>query len=189
MPKLAELLQQFTDKSTQHALCLHLNPDDITNVTPEHVDFIKATFHDLIVEEKKSDLIPVYAKYWDNIYEGRPFEIFTIDIPSNIVEALNTKYAEKLAEIECRRMAKNSAKYKVRDIVLVRDQLNQWLLSRVLQVYAYDNHTVYYVEFLEYPDITNEIIVDPLRIKKYYMNKAKLLSSSIEKISDTEKKN
>jgi hypothetical protein len=73
-----------------------------------------------------------------------------------------------LAEIEHRRLAKNSTKYKAREIVLVRDKLNQWLLSRVLQSYAYDGHAVYYVEFLEYPDIDNEIIVDPLRIKKYY---------------------
>lgn len=186
MPKLAELLQQFMDKPTQHALCLHLNLCDITDVPSEQVNFIKAIFHGLIVDDNKTDLIPVYAKFWDNIYEGRPFDIFTIEIPSNIIESVNKKYAEKLAEIERRRLAKNSTKYKAREIVLVRDKLNQWLLSRVLQSYAYDGRTVYYVEFLEYPDIDNEIIVDPLRIKKYYLPKNKQF---VNQITDEQKKN
>ena len=186
MPKLAELLQQFTDKTTQHALCLHLNMCDITDVPDQQVNFIKAIFHSLIVDDNKNDLIPVYAKFWDNIYEGRPFDIFTIEIPSNIIESINKKYAEKLAEIERRRLAKNSTKYKAREIVLVRDKLNQWLLSRVLQSYAYDGHTVYYVEFLEYPDIDNEIIVDPLRIKKYYLPKNKQF---VNQTTDEQKKN
>ena len=169
MVRLSELLQQFNTRDQWYMLCLHANADDLAD--SQEALFIKGVFHTLIVDDKRHDLIPVYTQFWPNIYEGLPFEIFCVDIPSNLIEIHNAKYAASLARIEQRRALANQSAYHAREIVLVRDKLNIWLLARVLAVFTYDGRSVWHVEFLEYPSVANELIVDPLRIKKYHMPK------------------
>jgi hypothetical protein len=176
MVRLAELLQQFKARDQWYMLCLHCNADDLRD--DAEALFIKGVFHTLIVDDKHTDLIPVYAQFWPNIYEGMPFEIFCVDIPSNLIEIQNAKYAASLARIEQRRVLADKSAYRAREIVIVRDKLNTWLLARVLAVFTYDGRSVWHVEFLEYPSIANEIIVDPLRIKKYRMPKFKQVKTA-----------
>jgi hypothetical protein len=166
---LYDLLQEFKDPTIQYALCLHCQPSDLSN--QEHAEFIRAVFHILITERERHMLIPVYAVYWENIFKDLPANIFVPEIPGNYVDVVKAKYAERIKNEEKRRQAFITAKYKERELVRVRDKANQWHLSRVIKVYSYNGKNVYFVEFLEFADSFNEVIIDPLRIKKYVEHK------------------
>lgn len=152
-------------------LKMHIKNENLTNL---QLLYVKAKFHDFIVNEKYVSFIPLYNEIFnDKLYENvevldsyqvvlsQEFIIEkTKEYTDNLNNLLNKKYLVKLS-------------FDVDEIVGAKDKSGKWWMSRVLAIYNYNSHVVYYVEFLGWGTQFNEFISDKFRIEKYKPKKHK----------------
>ncbi len=149
--------------------------------------FVKAIFHDKIVNGNLTYLIPRYNSIfndapYDNIYNEMPN---LSEKPEELTDAYKqqfiAEYQKKVHDAEVvKRISAKPPKFKEGDIVGAQDKEGRWWLSHVLQVFsAYGQH-VYYVEFKGWGSQFNEFITSPFKIRQFNPRKHKLYRAAWE---------
>lgn len=130
---------------------------------------VKAKFDEFILKEKIYDLIPIYNKiYNDKIYENINFENKKIEIPEKFINECIENYNQNLEKYYKKRTAlKTYPLFEKDEIVGAKDKEGNWWMSKILEVFQYNEHTLYYVEFIGWGEQFNEFITDSFRIKRY----------------------
>ena len=131
---------------------------------------IKYSAHHFIIEKGWHDLV----YYYNLIFNDKMYnDVGDINIfePVLSVEWINEKiklYQNKCREIEIRKKLKDkSYKYEKGEIVGAKDKEGRWWMSQVLEIFNYNQHCIYYIEFLGWGEEFNEFIVDKFRIARY----------------------
>ena len=131
---------------------------------------IKYSSHHFIVEKGWHDLVYYYNlifndKMYNDVGDSNIFE------PVLPIEWINEKikiYQDKHREIEIKKILKDkSYKYEKGEIIGAKDKEGRWWMSRIIEIFTYNHHSVYYVEFLGWGENFNEFIVDRFRIDRY----------------------
>jgi hypothetical protein len=131
---------------------------------------IKYSSHHFIVEKGWHDLVYYYNlifndKMYNDVGDSNIFE------PVLPIEWINEKikiYQDKHREIEFKKILKDkSYKYEKGEIIGAKDKEGRWWMSRIIEIFTYNQHSVYYVEFLGWGENFNEFIVDRFRIDRY----------------------
>jgi hypothetical protein len=163
----------------QHIACykhfLSLEKYNTFNVT------IKAKFHQFIHKEGVLSLIPIYNEiYNDGLYDS--YEIpETIDLPEDFFADCLHEYRASLEELRIRNDSKKKKpKFSEGEIVGAKDKQGNWWLSRILKVWTYGIHIIYYVEFCGWGDTFNEFITNPYFIQKFNPRKHRLFRGVVE---------
>ena len=130
---------------------------------------MKDKLHELIVDEKMIELIPIYNdifkdKLYANITWGPPKEIINdIDFKELVIT-----YNEKVANYIIRKKySLEGHPFEEGEIVGAKNSEGDWWMSRIIKIFSYLQHNIFYIEFLGWGDECNEFITDICRIKKY----------------------
>lgn len=104
----------------------------------------------------------------DSIMPIRPF-------PDDVIRDMISKYDEQQAQYEKlaaeRAEQRSAAKYRVGEVVGVKNKDGVWYLSRVLYVAEHCGLCAYFIEYMGMGDAFNEVITDAKRIEKYNPHK------------------
>jgi hypothetical protein len=204
MSAFLEVMAMFQNKASRMAtsqLILAAVADDRhilfkpTDDVRRLVLIIKAKFDEFIIREHMVELIPIYNKIFnDNLYDGELYKAETdADLCSYMT--LSEDESRKLLEdykhrlYTRKKVAKGNYKAKTftkGEIVGAKDRDGHWWLSRIIDMFKYDDHTGYYVEFLGWGDKFNEFIVDKCRIAKFNPKKH-ILYRGTAKLEDADK--
>lgn len=131
---------------------------------------IKYSAHHFIVEKGWHDLVYYYNlifndKMYNDVADTNIFE------PVLSSEWINEKikiYQNKCRELEIKKRLKDkSYKYEKGEIVGAKDKEGRWWMSRIIEIFNYNQHYIYYVEFLGWGEKFNEFITDRFRIARY----------------------
>jgi hypothetical protein len=122
---------------------------------------IKALFHRYITEIGCHNLIEIYNRVFsDKLYEAANLPILRIpQLSDEWCKERVADYKQKIRVLSAIKAGKRPPQeFAVGEIVGARDRENNWWMSRVLAVFTYEQHVVYYVEFLGWGEQFNEFI-------------------------------
>ncbi len=140
------------------------------NCTPAFLILVKALFHRYIAILGHTDLIEIYDDiFTDGLYADKIKSYVFVPILTEEWRMEKIKeYQESVQQAYIRKNAKKAIpKYEINEIVGAKDKEGRWWLSKVLAVYEYNKHVVYYVEFVGWGEKFNEFISDGFRLQKY----------------------
>ena len=130
---------------------------------------MKYKFHEMIIDEKMIELVPIYNKMFnDNLYDRIVF-----NTPQEIVDevdfkALVDEYNEKKTEYLLRKKySRIGHPFEEGEIVGAKNREGDWWMSRIIKIFNYLQHNIFYVEFLGWGEEFNEFIPDVCKIKKF----------------------
>lgn len=132
--------------------------------------FVKSLFHRYIAGLGHKELIDIYDEIFnDKLYSGDSAKHVFVPVLSDEWRVEKIKeYQEHMQQVHVRRVAKrNPPKYEAGEIIGAKDKEGRWWMSKVLDVYEYQNNQVYYVEFIGWGEKFNEFIADGFRLQKF----------------------
>jgi hypothetical protein len=134
---------------------------------------VKALFHELIVKKNYTTLVEVYNDiFTDLIYDKLSNELFVPVIPEDWIQQKIVEYKNSLNTMLTHQMFNKKINiYTKKEIVGAKDKEGRWWMAQILAVYNYNNHYVYYVEFLGWGEKFNEFITDKMRLSKFNKKK------------------
>ena len=145
---------------------------DILNSNKNLSQFVlimKYKFHEMIIDKKMIELVPIYNKTFnDNLYDRIVF-----NTPQEIVDevdfkALVDEYNEKKTEYLLRKKySRTRHPFEEGEIVGAKNREGDWWMSRIIKIFNYLQHNIFYVEFLGWGEEFNEFIPDVCKIKKF----------------------
>lgn len=132
---------------------------------------VKAKFDEFIVKNSLHQLIPYYNKIFsDKMYDNisnrsTPGEIYiSKDEIDLFTEIYNREVADRVKKLNSLR---KPLKFEEEEIVGAKDKEGKWWMAKILKIYSYKEHNVYYVEFLGWGSKFNEFITDTYRIERF----------------------
>ncbi len=139
-------------------------------VNKEFMYLIKTLFHRYIAILGHTELIEIYNDiFTDKLYE--PDIVKYVFVPTLTDEwklERIKEYQESMQQAFVRKNAKKQApQYEKDEIIGAKDKEGRWWMAKVLAVYEYNLHVVYYVEFCGWGEKFNEFISDGFRLQKF----------------------
>ncbi len=142
---------------------------DVMRECPKFVLTVKNKLDELIIGEQMPELIPIYDEMFnDKLYEGiRDESNYPINVPVEFIMKSFTEYnATHHIDKKKIRAIRNAKRYTDGEIVGAKDSEGHWWLSRILKVFNYSNHYIYFVEFCGWEERYNSFL-DSTRIEKF----------------------
>ena len=187
LTKLWSVLIKLTDetktmknkKKVLLSMCTLLSLNlDFLHVNANLALVVKQKLHQFITIDRLYSLIPIYDTIFnDQLYadiQHKPEPDEPIIITRDLEQKLREQYKADIAEYQQMREQARFCKFETGEICGVKDKEGRWWLGRVLKVFQYNEHAIYYVEFAGWAESFNEFITDRFRIEKFNPHKHRL---------------